>query len=69
MFIYKEHLIGKLIPDLIVDDLIIVDTKVVTSFNDSHIAQMMGYLTLTGLKLALLINFKHLKLQWKRVVR
>ncbi|MEA1922661.1 MAG: GxxExxY protein [Pseudomonadota bacterium] len=66
---YKEHVIGKLIPDLIVDDLIIVDTKVVTSFNDSHIAQMVGYLTLTGLRLALLVNFKHLKLQWKRVVK
>ncbi|MCK5539832.1 MAG: GxxExxY protein [Deltaproteobacteria bacterium] len=66
---YKKHLIGKLIPDLIVDDLMIVDTKVVTSFNDSHIAQMVGYLTLTGLRLALLVNFKHLKLQWKRVVK
>lgn len=66
---YKEHVIGKLIPDLIVDDLIVVDTKVVTSFNDSHIAQMLGYMSLTGLRLALLVNFKHVKLQWKRVVK
>ena len=65
---YKEHEIGKLIPDLIVDDLIIVDTKVVASFNDSHLAQMIGYLAITGLRLALLVNFKHFKLQWKRVV-
>ena len=66
---YKEHVIGKLIPDLIVDDLIVVDTKVVTSFNDSHIAQMLGYMSFTGLRLALLVNFKHVKLQWKRVVK
>lgn len=65
---YKGHLVGTLIPDLIVNDLVIVDTKVVTAFNDSHIAQMTGYLSHTGLRLGLLLNFKHAKLQWKRVV-
>ena len=30
---------------------------------------MIGYLAITKLKLALLLNFKHAKLQWKRVVR
>ena len=66
---YKGHFIGRLIPDLIVDDLVIVDPKVVSSFNETHIAQMVGYLAKTGLKLAILINFKYSKLQWKRVVR
>ena len=66
---YKGHDIGRLIPDLIVDDLVIADTKVVTSFIESHVAQMTGYLALTGLRLALLLNFKYAKLQWKRVVR
>lgn len=62
-----EH-IGSLIPDLIVDELVIVDPKVVTAFNDTHDAQMLGYLNITGLKLALLLNFKFAKLQWKRIV-
>lgn len=66
---YKGHFIGRLIPDLIVDDLVIVDPKVVSSFIETHIAQMVGYLAKTGLKLAVLINFKYSKLQWKRVVR
>ncbi len=66
---YKGQEIGTLIPDLIVDDLVIVDTKVVTAFSDSHVAQMTGYLAKTGLRLALLLNFKYAKLQWKRVVR
>ncbi len=66
---YKGHLIGQLIPDLIVDDLVIVDTKVVSAFNDNHLAQMMGYLAITNLRLAFLVNFKHDDLQWKRVVR
>jgi len=66
---YKGQFIGRLIPDLIVDDLVIVDPKVVVSFNETHVAQMVGYLAKTGLKLAILLNFKHSKLQWKRVVR
>ncbi len=66
---YEDQLIGTLIPDLIVDDLVIADPKVVTAFNDTHMAQLVGYLNITGLKLALLLNFKNSKLEWKRVVR
>lgn len=66
---YDGQLIGTLIPDLIVDELVIVDPQVVTEFTDTHIAQMLGYLNITDLSLAILINFKHAKLNWKRVVR
>ncbi len=66
---YEGHNIGQLIPDLIVDGLVIADPKVVNEFNDNHIAQMIGYLAITQLELAILINFKHAKLRWKRVVR
>ncbi len=66
---YDGHLVGTLVPDLIVDDLVIVDPKVASSFTDTHVAQMVGYLAITGLRLALLLNFKHAKLDWKRIVR
>ena len=66
---YRGHFIGKLVPDLIVEDRVIVDPKVVTAFNETHIAQMIGYLAITGLKVAMLVNFKNAKLEWKRVVR
>jgi GxxExxY protein len=66
---YDGQHIGTLIPDLLVDDRVIADPKVVTTFNDTHSAQMLGYLTITGLKLALLLNFKYARLQWKRIVR
>ncbi|MFA7256218.1 MAG: GxxExxY protein [Kiritimatiellales bacterium] len=65
---YDGKLIGTLIPDLIVDGLVIVDPKVVTAFNENHIAQMLGYLNITGLDLAILINFKYASLKWKRVL-
>src|SRR6266700_7544912 len=65
---YRGHFIGKLVPDLIVDGKVIADPKVVSAFNDSHVAQMIGYLNITGLDVALLLNFKEAKLAWKRVV-
>jgi GxxExxY protein len=65
---YKGHFIGKMIPDLIVDDKIVVDPKVFTIFTDNHTAQMLGYLNITGLEVAPLLNFKEWKLKWKRFV-
>ena len=66
---YESHFIGKMTPDVIVDDLVIVDPKVVENFNKDHFAQMLGYLAISGLELALLLNFKYASLQWKRVVK
>jgi len=65
---YRGHFIGKLIPDLIMDGKVIADPKVVSDFNETHIAQMLGCLNITGLEVALLLNFKNAKLEWKRVV-
>ena len=50
------------------DGKVLVDPKVVTAFNDTHLAQMLGYLNITGLEVALLLNFREAKLKWKRVV-
>jgi GxxExxY protein len=66
---YRGELIGNLIPDLIVDDAVIVDPKVVSCFTETHVAQMIGYLNITRLDLAMLINFKNARLEWKRVLR
>ena len=66
---YDGELIGTLVPDLIVDKLVIVDTKVASAFNDSHMAQMIGYLAVTDLQVGLLLNFRYAELGWQRVVR
>jgi GxxExxY protein len=66
---YEGQVVDTLIPDLIVDDLVVVDPKVVEDFVPAHISQMIGYLTITNLRLALLLNFKHNAPQWKRIVR
>jgi GxxExxY protein len=55
---YKGHFVGKGRPDLVVENQIVVDTKVVKAFNEQHDAQMLGYLVLTNLEVGLLLNFK-----------
>ena len=65
---YSQELIGNLVPDLIVDDIVIADPKVAEIFSETHLRQMPGYLAISKLKLALLLNFKHSKLEWKRVI-
>jgi GxxExxY protein len=67
--LYRGELIGNLIPDLIVDDAVIVDPKVVACFTDTHVTQMIVYLNITGVDLALLLNFENARLEWKRVLR
>lgn len=67
--LYEGQLVDTLVPDLVVDRCLIVDPKVVSDFHETHVAQMVGYLAITQLRLALLLNFKHADLRWKRVVQ
>ena len=67
--LYEGQVVDTLIPDLIVDDLVVADPKVAEDFTPTHQAKMIGYLTITNLRLALLLNFKHSDLRWKRIVR
>jgi GxxExxY protein len=65
---YKSVKVGEYIPDLICFDQIVVDTKVVERISNHETGQMLNYLKITGLQLGLVLNFKHAKLEWKRVV-
>ena len=66
--IYKDVQVGEYIPDLITHERIVVDTKVIDRITNHEVGQVMNYLKVTGLKVALILNFKHAKLEWKRVV-
>ena len=66
---YEGVLVDTLVPDLIVDGMIVVDPKVVGDFTPTHGAKMIGYLAVTNLRLAILLNFKHADPRWRRVVR
>jgi GxxExxY protein len=61
-------LIGYYIPDFIVADKIIVEIKALSGLDSSHVAQVIGYLAVTGCPLGLLINFGARSLQWQRIL-
>lgn len=66
---YKGKFLGHLIPDLVIEEKLIVDAKCVESFLPVHDAQMIGYLNITGLDIALLLNFKTWPLGKRRILR
>ncbi len=65
---YKNVCVGEYVPDLICFEQVVVDTKTIERITDHEIGQMLNYLKITGLRVGLIINFKHAKLEWKRVV-
>jgi GxxExxY protein len=64
---YRGRYVGKLITDLIADSKVIVETKVVEHILDVHIAQVLSYLSITGLQIGIILNFKPASLAIKRV--
>ena len=56
--------------DLLVENKVVVELKVVDAFNDNHIAQTLTYMRLSESRLGLLLNFyaKSLKNGIKRLI-
>ena len=56
--------------DLLIENKVVVELKVVEAFRDVHIAQTLTYMKLSGCKLGLLLNFytKSLKNGIKRLI-
>lgn len=67
--LYKDQVVGEFIPDLVVDRKIIVEAKTVETIGAAEQGQMMNYLKVTGYRLGLILNFRHPKLEWERIVR
>jgi GxxExxY protein len=66
--LYKGQNVGLFIPDLIVFDSVIVDTKVIDRIADHERGLMLNYLRITNLRVGVILNFKHRKLEWERIV-
>lgn len=60
--------VGEFIPDLIAFSSVIVDAKVIGQITDHERGQMMNYLRITRLRVGLILNFKHARLEWERVI-
>ena len=66
--LYKGQNVGLFIPDLIAFDSVVVDTKVIDRITDHERGLMLNYLRITKLRVGAIINFKHAKLEWERIV-
>jgi len=60
-------LVGYYVPDFIVAERVIVEIKALSGLDNSHLAQVIGYLAVTGCPVGLLINFGARSLQWQRI--
>jgi GxxExxY protein len=60
--------VGEFIPDLIASNSVIIDAKVIDRITDHERGQMLNYLRITKLRVGLILNFKHARLEWERVV-
>nr|WP_315035641.1 GxxExxY protein [uncultured Chryseobacterium sp.] len=58
----------KFYADFVVFDKIILEIKGVSDIVDEHVAQAINYLKVSENRLALVINFGELKLNYKRIV-
>lgn len=65
---YKGEVIGTYIPDLLVFEKIIVDTKTIDSITDHQRGQILNYLRISDLRVGIILNFKKPKLEWERLV-
>jgi len=65
---YRGVKVDDYIPDLEVEEMLLLDTKVVPKIGDNELGQMLNFLRITGKGISLIQNFKHPKLEW-RVVR
>ncbi|MGF0097215.1 GxxExxY protein [Prevotella sp. SGI.027] len=55
---YKEKLIvGDFVADIIVNDVIILELKAVTTITNGHVAQLINYLTTTKKQVGFVFNF------------
>jgi GxxExxY protein len=65
--LYKGQKVGLFIPDLIVFNAVVVDTKVIEGITDHERGLMLNYLRITSLRVGVVLNFKHSKLEWQRI--
>jgi len=65
---YKDKEVGEYFADIVVEDKVILELKVVEDLQKIHEAQLLNYLKATNFKIGLLVNFTYPKAVIKRYV-
>jgi GxxExxY protein len=66
--IYKDSVVGHLIPDLVVDRKIILEFKSDEGIYSHHISQLFSYLHACKIRVGYVVNFGVKSLQFKRLI-
>ena len=64
---YDGIIVGDYVADLLVEECVLVELKVVKTFDATHQAQCINYLKATGIRICLLLNFGTSKVGIKRI--
>ncbi len=67
--IFRGKPVGDYYADLLVEEKVVVELKVVKALVPEHSAQTINYLNATGIQVGLLINFGRPTLEFKRFTR
>ena len=63
---YHGQTVGEFFPDIIVEDVVLLELKAVKALAPEHLAQVMNYLKATGIEVEFLVNFGNPKLEYRR---
>ena len=66
---FEGEAVGDYYADILVENKIILEIKSAEKIIDAHRAQALHYLKATGLRLALILNFGKVKLEYERMVK
>ena len=65
---YRGEQVDEFIPDLEVEDRVLVDAKTIEKIIDEQRGQMLNFLRVAKKQVGIILNFKHPKLEWERLV-
>jgi GxxExxY protein len=66
---YKQTILNhKFYADFVIFNRIVLEVKSCSYISDSHIAQAMNYLKVSGSRLAIIANFNRESLEYKRII-
>ena len=65
---FEGEVVGEYFADILVEDKVIVELKVIDKITDIQVAQALNYLRATNLRLAIILNFGKKSLQYERLI-
>ena len=65
---YEDIIVGKFVPDVLVERSVLVELKAIKSLGERETAQCLNVIKATKITIGLLINFGNPKIEIKRIV-